>query len=179
MSCRKYINALVIVFATIMTFSFVLGTYMLVERNGPVAFREAAVSATVPELGTDVLLGTAKKHLETGEIEQALIAYRQVLSADPKSVDAQLGLARGELKAGREDVAEREFARVLELDPLNAVGLLELARIHSHRSESWPSSEVRYREYLQRHPNDAEAWLELARILAWQKKSAEAAGAIT
>src|SRR6516162_1617343 len=53
----------------------------------------------------DELLSTAKLALQKKKVEQALIAYRRVLTLAPESVAAQIGVAQAELMAGREDVS--------------------------------------------------------------------------
>src|SRR5262249_37398516 len=92
---------------------------------------------------------------------------------DPNSIDAQLGVARGELMAGREAVAAREYERVLLFDQNNEIALQRLARIYSHQRQTWNQSEDKYKEFLSLKPNDLSARLELARVLAWERKSRE------
>lgn len=121
-------------------------------------------------------LQAAAALLQERKAEQAIVAFRQVLAAHPDSVEAQLGIARGEYLAGREEDAAREYERALEMEPRHPAALLELALIYSHRRETWPRSESRYREYLELKPGDAQAQLGLARVLAWQRHAEEAAG---
>jgi len=175
MPWRRYINAGAIAFATVIVCSFAAGCFMLVQRSRPaVPPRNPSISS--PEgPNTAELLTAAGNHLQEGRTEQALIAYRHILAGDPGSAEAQIGLARGELQAGREDIALAEFQRAFELDSDKTVAILEVARIHSHRAKTWPQAEAAYREYLNRRPEDSGAWLDLARVLALQKKSAEAA----
>jgi len=174
MPSRRQINSFALVFAAVVTGSFALGAFMLVQRmrpSGPA--RDPSASSAGLDLPSR--LTAAASHLKQGKTEQALVAYRQILSAEPRSIEAQMGLARGELSAGREEIAQQEFARALELDPNNTAALLEVARIQSHRSQTWPAAELSYREYLKRRSDDSDGWLALARVLALQKKSGEAA----
>jgi tetratricopeptide (TPR) repeat protein len=116
-----------------------------------------------------------KKNWLAGKSSRALVNFREALSLNPHSVGAQLGLAEGEYAAGREEVAAREFGRALQLDNENRFALLALARIHSHHAHTWPQTVLDYRNYLKQNPGDPQVRLELARVLAWQGKTAEAA----
>jgi len=104
-----------------------------------------------------------------------MVNFREALSLNPQSLNAQLGLAEGEYAAGREAVAAQEFERVLQLDNQNRSALLALAHIHSHQAGTWPRAVLDYRTYLKQNPGDAHATLGLARVLAWQRRAAEAA----
>lgn len=119
------------------------------------------------------LLERSGERMKKGEVEQAILGYRRVLTLGP-SLQAQLGLADGEWTAGRQDEAVREYERVLRLDPRNATALHRLAQAYAGRRETWAQAEVRYREYLALAMDDAEAWLGLARVLAWRGKTAAA-----
>ena len=178
MHMRRWIAGFAIVFAVVVGVSFTFGVYLLFKRNSPGLSRRAS-PALVVEVDQGTLLAAAAAHLKEGQTEQALIVYRQVLSMNPSSVEAQLGLAQSELRAGREGIAQRELERTLELKPDDRVALLELARVYSHRVRTWPLAELKYREYLKQSSDDSQAWLELARTLAWQRKSAEAADIFT
>jgi Flp pilus assembly protein TadD len=118
-------------------------------------------------------LQQAGQSLKAGKVEQAILAYRRIL-AQVSSVEAHLGLAEAELRAGREALAAREFERVLELDQRNPTALRQLGRIGAREPGTWVQAEERYRAYLALKPDDAEARLALARLLAWQGKSAAA-----
>jgi tetratricopeptide (TPR) repeat protein len=140
-------------------------------RRGPA---EISNPSTSPGETVHALLQTASRHLESKHVEQALIAYRKALTLDPHSVDAQLGVARGELMAGREPVAALEYERVLLLDEENTTALRQLGKIYSHRRETWNQSARQYKGLLRKEPGDVTARLELARVLAWNRRSDEA-----
>jgi tetratricopeptide (TPR) repeat protein len=174
MNLRKGVNCFLIAFAVTVTASFALGGYLIIKRYQPVKTpREAGSSASEKERLQE-LLTNASDDLQGGKIEQALITYRQILSENPSSLEAQQGLARAELCAGREELAAMEYERVLRVERKNPTALLELARIYSHRQKSWPGAETKFREYLEVNPNSPEAFLGLARVLAWQGKAEKA-----
>jgi tetratricopeptide (TPR) repeat protein len=169
MDARKLFRWFLIVFGTFVGVSFGYGAYLTTLRRAiPVS------GAAAPKGGTvENLVRTAALHLSTRHVEQALVVYRQALTLDPGSIDAQLGVAFAELIAGREPVAAREYERVLSLDRSNATALHQLARIYSHEQQTWDRSEGRYKEFLGIMPDDVTARLELARVLAWEKKAKE------
>jgi tetratricopeptide (TPR) repeat protein len=165
---RGLFSALALALFGVVSSSFAYGVYLLVKVP-----RQAQPASARPDpLPADVaaLLERGKQHLEEREVEQALVAYRRVLFTGP-ILEAQLGLAEGERLAGREEVAASEYERVLRLDPGETTALRQLARIRSHRRETWPEAEAHLRAYLGQRGDDAEAQLSLARLLAWQGKA--------
>jgi tetratricopeptide (TPR) repeat protein len=167
---QRLIHRFLITFGIIIVASFSYGGYLMYARRAPLDQPAAAASS----IGTvNELLRSAERHLKSKHIEQALIAYRRVLTLAPDSVEAQAGIARSELMAGRESVAAEEYERVLRLSAENPPALLQLARIYSHQRTTWNQSELKYKTLTRLKPDDATAQLELARILAWQRKSGE------
>jgi tetratricopeptide (TPR) repeat protein len=173
MKARPLVAASLTIFSAVVSASFAYGLLLL--WRGP-----ARPPVDAPErparLPPDVaaLLGRSAEHMKKGEVEQALLGYRRVLTLGP-SLEALLGLAEGESRAGREDVAIREYERVLRLEPQNPTALQRLARAYAGRRETWEQSEARYREYLAQAPDDAEAWLGFARLSSWRGNAVLAA----
>jgi len=116
------------------------------------------------------LLTKGDAYLKSRQTEQALLVFRQAEALDSTSAGTHLGVARAELAAGREAEAAGEYERALKLDPGNSGALLQLATIHSHRSSTWRLSQAELNRYIEQEPNDANAQLRMARLLAWQKK---------
>lgn len=168
---HRYIKFFVIGFAAVVTTSFGSAVYLRTRQSvrveNPSTFQSAA--------GIQNLLEDGQTFLHGGKVEQALISYRKALSVDPSSIPAQIGVADGELAAGREQLAAREYENVLRIDSGNTKAMLAAARIYSRSERTWRLSETRFKEYLQRHPNDVSVNLQLGRVLAWQDKSAAAA----
>jgi tetratricopeptide (TPR) repeat protein len=115
------------------------------------------------------LLERSNERLKKGDVEQALLGYRRVLALGPH-LEAQVGLADGEWQAGRQDVAVGEYERVLRLDPRNPTALQRLGHAYQAHRETWDRAETCYRAYLALAPGDADAWLNLARVLSWRRK---------
>ena len=175
LTIRRKLSLLLLGSAVVVVFCYGFALYLVRQRsNVPVADDKHTTETSGQRIAK--LLATGDQHFKDHKIEQALLAYWSALSLDPRSVRAQLGIARGEHLAGRESLAAAEYERVLRLDAANKVALPELARIYSHEARTWPQSEVKYREYLKISPEDAEARLGLARVLAWQGKASEASG---
>lgn len=150
--------------------SYGLAGYLIYKRYEPLRAPPLA-----PQRPPRDWIAAGDRQLRSHNVEQALVAYRQALAGRPRSLAAQLGVARAEAAAGREDVAAREYERALALNAGEPAALRELARIYSHEAITWPQAEARYGQYLKIAPKDAAAWLELARVAAWQHKTAEAA----
>jgi tetratricopeptide (TPR) repeat protein len=174
MMARQILAPLLATFMLGVGATFGYGFYLVLRTAQPQrsAGRPSSGPAlTAVELQTE--LQQAGHSLKSGKVEQAILAYRRVL-AEVSSVEAHLGLADAELRAGREALAAREFERVLELDRRNPTALRHLGTIGSREPRTWALAEERYRAYLAVKPDDAEARLALARLLAWQAKSAAA-----
>lgn len=169
---RHLIAAAVVVFTCVVASSFGYGLLLL--WRGPARAGEGGVGRPAP-LAPDVMavLERSAEHMAKGEVEQAILGYRRVLTLGP-SLEAQLGLAEGEWKAGRQDEAVREYERVLRLDPRNTTALRRVARAYTGRRETWEKAEARHREYLAQVPGDAEGWLALGRVLSWRGNAAGA-----
>jgi tetratricopeptide (TPR) repeat protein len=163
---RQLIGAALVAFSSVVSASFAYGFLLLYRR--PAQPREGAEGRPAP-LPPDVraLLVRSAEGMKKGEVEQAILGYRRVLTLGP-SLEAQLGLAEGELRAGRLPEAVAEYERVLRLEPANPRALQQLARAYAGRRETWGQAEARYREYLAQAPGDAEAWLGLGRVLSWR-----------
>jgi tetratricopeptide (TPR) repeat protein len=170
---RHLIAAFLLVFSSVVSASFAYALLLL--WRGPTRPAEGTLGRPAP-LPPDVvaLIERSAEQMKKGEVEQAVLGYRRVLTLGP-SLEAQLGLAEGEWRAGRGDVATREYERALRLDPQNPTALQRLARAYAGHRETWEQAEARYREYLAQAQGDAEAWLGLARVLAWRGNAAAAA----
>jgi tetratricopeptide (TPR) repeat protein len=169
MRARWVIHWFLILFGIVVGVSFGYGAYLMhYRRTSPETRGETSSRQVIQNL-----VRTAAIHLQSRHVEQALVVYRQALTVDPNSLDAQLGVARGELIAGRETVAAREYERVLSLDRGNTTALQQLARIYSHDRKAWDRSEGKYKELISLKPDDASGRLELARVLGWERKYKE------
>ena len=171
MAIRAKVTLALIVVGLVVAGSFAAGMYY--RFKGPAA----VPLATAPAVSVADLLAKASQYLQVRKTEQALVLYRQALARQPDSVEAQLGIARAEFSAGREEEAAREYERVVKLDVQNATAVLQLAKIYARHARTWPLAERELRQYLALRPNDAEEQLQLARLLAWQRKWKEAAAA--
>ena len=169
MTFRTLANLGLATFALTVAASFTFGGYLIL-RGGAAA--SGAIAGATPSF--DDLLQEGNTHLERGQAEQALFAYRRALSLDPHSLAAHIGAARGELLAGREEEASLEFERALTLDPTNRELLKALGVIYSHHETTWARAEQTFRTYASLQPVDPIAQLWLARVLAWRGQGAEA-----
>jgi len=113
-------------------------------------------------------------YLNLGMADTASARFRAALASMPEDVRARLGLALSEQKAGRESSAIEEFISVLKLEPQNSQALKQLGILYSHRSENWPESIKNLSAYLALKPDDREARLHLASVLAWTGERQEA-----
>jgi tetratricopeptide (TPR) repeat protein len=140
---RRLLSAALLASGAVIAVSYGFAGYLVYRRYQPLH-----PPARLPARGTRDWIAAGDAQLRSRNVEQALVAYREALSAHPDSLAAQLGVAHAEAAAGREDVSAREFERALALDTANGPALLALARIHSHTPATWAAAEARYRQYL-------------------------------
>jgi tetratricopeptide (TPR) repeat protein len=77
----------------------------------------------------------AKWMEETGQLAEARLHYSEVITAQPKNIDAHLGMARVDLAQGQIDSAEQGYHRVLKLDRDNAYAHSGLGQCLSARKD--------------------------------------------
>ena len=107
--------------------------------------------------------------LEASKPDEALTAYRQAATLQPK--DAEPHLAAGLLleKQNKFSDAVDEYKQALALDP-NSDALTGLANVYL-RGRQFPEAEEYLRKLLAAHPDDASAHIELGRVLVAEGKN--------
>ena len=81
--------------------------------------------------------------LQSGDAARAESLYRDVLAADPNSVDALLGLASLAARGGRFDEARDLYRRVQGLDPKNATATASLSGLPGGDAQSGAESQLK------------------------------------
>ena len=89
--------------------------------------------------------------LQQGRYEEARTLYREVLQADPQTVDALLGLAVLAAGDGNTEEAGRHYARALELEPRNGAAQAGLISIIGQADPQ--QSETRLKQLISREPS--------------------------
>jgi tetratricopeptide (TPR) repeat protein len=107
--------------------------------------------------------------LEAAKPDEALAAYRQAATLQPK--DAEPHLAAGLLleKQDKFSDAVDEYKQALALDP-NSDALTGLANVYL-RGRQFPEAEEYLRKLVAAHPDDVGAHIELGRVLVAQGKN--------
>ena len=72
---------------------------------------------------------TGQRCLDTGEYEQAILAYNKAITIESRSTDARLGAGRGYVGAGQTDEAVAVLQEAQDLDASNTQLLLEILEI--------------------------------------------------
>ena len=151
---------------------------MLAKRGQPQAaeFLRAATKLTPTdhaEEGTERAWLSLAQVLERAKPDDALEAYRQAASLNPK--DSEPHIAAGLLLERQNQFAdaEKEYRQVLRLDPQSAEATIALANIYM-RGRRFSEAEAMLRALSEQRPNDAGLHLQLARVLAAQGKNTDA-----
>jgi len=110
--------------------------------------------------------------LESTKPDEAMAAYRQAATLQPK--DAEPHLAAGLLleKQLKSSDAEKEFKQALALDP-SSEAVTGLANIYM-RSGRLPEADVELRKLVAAHPDQADPRIQLGRVLAAEGKNDDA-----
>ncbi len=121
----------------------------------------------------DYLLGVAA--LDSGKIDESIIAFERVLAIQPKNAGAQLDLARAYYTAGSLDLAEGTFRKLKALSPPAAaidaidkyLAAIEQRRIAARRQIAmWSETTIGYDTNLTGVPNDFSSAVQQAFNLA-------------
>lgn len=113
--------------------------------------------------------------LEASKPDEAITAFQQAATLDPK--DAEPHLLAGSLleKQQRTANAEKEYKQALAITPNSPDVLTALTNLYTHQ-QHFADAESLLRKLVAIHPNDAGAHLQLGRMLAIAGKNEEAAG---
>jgi len=111
--------------------------------------------------------------LETSKPEDAIAAYRQAATLQPK--DPEPHLAAGLLleKQNKFADAEQEYKAVVAIDPDSIEAATGLANIYM-RGKRLPEAETQLRKVVTAHPDQAAVHVQLGRVLAAQGKNDDA-----
>ncbi|MEM1250040.1 MAG: tetratricopeptide repeat protein [Acidobacteriota bacterium] len=141
----------------------------------PVTFEDPLTDELVVTEPTTVqLLTLATAMAASGQLDDAVIAYREVLSFDPNDANALNGLARALLSRGDLEEGQRTLERLAAGSPDNAIAHHDLAQVYRQRGLAERAIES-VRSALRAAPEFARAYLTLAELQLEKGESAEAA----
>jgi tetratricopeptide (TPR) repeat protein len=112
--------------------------------------------------------------IEKTKPEQALGAFQQAESLQPKEVEPHLGAGRILEQENRFGDAEHEYKQALALDPHSADAVIGLANIYM-RARRFPEAEDYLRKLLAEHADSPPVHIQLGRVLAAEGKTDDAA----
>ncbi len=113
--------------------------------------------------------------LESSRPEEAIEAYKQTATLDPKDPEPHLSAGLLLERENRFADAEQEYKQVLEIDPTDADALTGLANIYM-RGHRLADAERILSQLVALRPNDAAAHMQLGRTLAAIGKNDDAIG---
>ena len=111
--------------------------------------------------------------MESKKPEEAIAAYLQAATLQPKDPEPHLAAGLVFEKQNQFADAEREYKKALELDPESADAANGLANIYL-RGRRFPEAETALRKVVAAHPESAAAHIELGRVLAAEGKNNDA-----
>jgi tetratricopeptide (TPR) repeat protein len=118
-------------------------------------------AAVFNELNGQVLSAAGKSP------EKAREAFDRALELDPNHAEALSGLAALSAQAGEIDAALELYDRAAKLDPEDSAAVFSAAKLELGAGRT-AGARARFEALLAHHPREAEAAIELARILAEQ-----------
>ncbi|MFY9911010.1 MAG: tetratricopeptide repeat protein [Candidatus Sulfotelmatobacter sp.] len=107
---------------------------------------------------------------EKSNPEEAMKAYRQAASIQPKEAEPHLSIGQIFERGNKFAEAESEYKEALALDPRSADALVGLANIYM-RGRRYPEAEGYLRKLLLDEPNSAVVHIQLGRVLAAETKT--------
>jgi tetratricopeptide (TPR) repeat protein len=151
---------------------------MLVKCNKPGA-EDALRAATRLTPTAHVQEGQARAWLALGHLleatkpEEALNAFQQAATLQPKDPEPHLSAGAILESQNRFSDAEQEYKQALALEPGSSDALVGLANIYM-RGSRFPEAEEFLRKVIAQRPADAAPHIQLARVLAADNKNDEA-----
>lgn len=112
--------------------------------------------------------------LETSKPDEAITAFQQAATLDPKNPEPHLdagALLEKQQKAGE---AEKEYQKALSIAPDSSDALVALSNLYM-RGKRFDDAQAALRKLVALHPNDAGAHFQLGRLLAIAGKNEDAA----
>jgi tetratricopeptide (TPR) repeat protein len=130
----------------------------------------SAIKITKRRTSTSLLatLNKAYKALLGNDLQQAKGLYQQVLSKQPKQIDALLGLANIEIQQGGLLTARGLYERVLRVDETNSVAQLGL--LQTYQEQDLISQQQVLEEVIGKHGGNAESYVSLGNAYSEQSK---------
>jgi tetratricopeptide (TPR) repeat protein len=111
--------------------------------------------------------------VESARPDDALGAYHQAASLQPKDPEPHLAAGLILEKQRKFSDAEQEYQQALDLDPASADAATGLANIYMH-GRRFPDAEAALRKVVAAHPEDTAAHIQLGRVLAAEGKNDDA-----
>jgi tetratricopeptide (TPR) repeat protein len=108
--------------------------------------------------------------LEKSKPDEALAAYQQAATLQPKDIEAHLGAGLLFEKQNKFADAEQEYKAAQEIDPSLADAATGLANIYM-KAHRLPEAAAALRKVAAAHPEDASAHVQLGRVLAADGKN--------
>lgn len=132
----------------------------------------AAKPVFVAKPGSAKMLDSGYAALTEGRLDDAAVAYRQVLKSNPEERDALLGLAHIAHRQGRPDEARQLYQRVLHQDPTQATATAGLLALQT--DEDIQTATRLAQEATERTPESATAFATLGNLLVREGRLADA-----
>jgi tetratricopeptide (TPR) repeat protein len=144
---------------------------LMLAKTGDPDAEQFLRSATTLKPTANVDEGHARAWLSLGHLlenrkpEQAVEAYENAATLQPKDVEPHLSAGILLEKQNRFADAEQEYKQALAIDPASSDALTGLANIYMRGNRYADAAEM-LRKLVTIHPNDAAAHMQLGRVLA-------------
>jgi len=150
----------------------------LIDRGLP----ERALELLGPSLvrmpdDSRLLMVAGRAYNNAGRLLEAAASFRKAAEVDAGDVDAVSNLGHVLARMGDLSAAEAAWGRALTLDPENLRSLKGMARLHAETRKYEAAADL-LRRVLESEPDDADNWLNLAEVLQFLDRLAEAEEAL-
>jgi tetratricopeptide (TPR) repeat protein len=138
---------------------------------------------------SDARMALANMFLWSGRYAEAVPEFERLQAERPKDIHVGLSLAQCYQQLGDKEKALKAYQEVVALDPGNPAAVKERDQYIKYfdelpRQEAYAALEKKdydsaikhFNEYSEKHPNDAQVILEMARVCSWDKRFSESIG---
>jgi tetratricopeptide (TPR) repeat protein len=166
-----------------------LARLLMQQGNYPAADKYYRLYLSKNPKDSDVRLELANMLLWSGHYGEAAPEFESLQAERPKDIHVRLSLAQCYQQLSEREKALKAYQDVLDLDPGNSAALKarndylryfdELPRQQAYAAlerKDYDTAIKDFNLYSEKHPDDAQVILEIARVCSWDKRFSDAAG---
>lgn len=166
-----------------------LARILMQSNNYPEAAKYYRIYLSNNPKDSDARLALANMLIWSGHFAEAAPEFESLQEERPRDIHVRLSLAQCYQEQGEKEKALKAYQDVLDLDPGNSAALKarneylkyfdELPRQQAYAAlekKDYDTAIKDFNIYSEKHPDDAQIILQIARVCSWDKRFSEATG---